>query len=208
MSGPKFTLYRDLPGIVLGFHGCDAAVGEKVLSGQESHLVPSDNKYDWLGGGIYFWENDPLRALEFAEDGKKKPKHAKGYVENPFVIGAVIDLGFCLNLLSREACDEATVAFDTLIATISKSGEAMPENKGRDMGARFRDRAVIETIHQTRLILNQVEDGTFPKYDSVRAAFLEGQDLYEGSGFAAKNHVQLAIRNMSCIKGYFRPFTD
>jgi hypothetical protein len=32
---------------VLGYHGCDKAVGEKVLANQE-HLRSSDNNYDWL----------------------------------------------------------------------------------------------------------------------------------------------------------------
>lgn len=40
---------------VLGYHGCDRAVGEKVLANKE-HLRASDNDYDWLGTGIYFWE--------------------------------------------------------------------------------------------------------------------------------------------------------
>jgi hypothetical protein len=29
---------------------------------------PSNNDYDWLGPGIYFWEANPLRGLEFAEE--------------------------------------------------------------------------------------------------------------------------------------------
>jgi hypothetical protein len=38
---------------VLGFHGCDEAVGESVLAGRQN-LVPSTNPHDWLGHGIYF----------------------------------------------------------------------------------------------------------------------------------------------------------
>jgi hypothetical protein len=39
---------------VLGYHGCDKKVGERVLAGER--LKPSENEYDWLGHGIYFWE--------------------------------------------------------------------------------------------------------------------------------------------------------
>lgn len=205
MGAPKFTLYQHLPGLVLGFHGCDAAVGERVLRGDETHLTRSDNKYDWLGSGIYFWENDPQRAWEFALEGMSKPKQSKGFVETPFVLGAVIDLGFCLNLLGREACDEATEAYETLAGAANASSEPIPENKGRNMGARFLDRAVIETVHATRELFDELQPGQYLPYDSVRAAFLEGDHLYTGSGFAAKNHIQLAIRNTACIKGYFRP---
>ena len=56
---------------------------------------PSDNDYDWLGPGIYFWEANPQRGFEFArEDSKRKGST----VSKPFVIGAVIELGLCLDL--------------------------------------------------------------------------------------------------------------
>jgi hypothetical protein len=204
MLAPSYTLYQRLPGLVLGFHGCDREVGEAILCGSVQHLIQSENKYDWLGSGIYFWENDPLRAWEFAEEGNRKPKHQRGHIAEPFVIGAVIDLGFCLNLTDRRALDELSVAYDTLKLSYS-SGEQMPENKGSNFGARFRDRAVIEMLHATRGILDEEEPGTLPQYDSVRSPFPEGDFLYEGAGFQAKNHIQIAVRNTSCIKGYFRP---
>lgn len=47
---------------VLGYHGCDAKVGEKIL-GSSDHVSPSGNAYDWLGAGAYFWENSPKRVL-------------------------------------------------------------------------------------------------------------------------------------------------
>jgi hypothetical protein len=51
---------------------------------------PSDNKYDWLGQGIYFWEANPLRGLEFAtEAAKREPSRIK----EAFVIGAIINWG-------------------------------------------------------------------------------------------------------------------
>jgi len=58
---------------VLGYHGCNRAVGEKVIAGKE-HLKASDNDYDWLGSGIYFWENSARRALDWANLVKANPK--------------------------------------------------------------------------------------------------------------------------------------
>ena len=206
MSDPSFALYQRLPGLVLGFHGCDALVGEGLLNGEITHLAASKNKYDWLGNGIYFWENDPLRALEFAKEAHAKAPNAKGYVGNPFVIGAVIDLGFCLNLLDRTALAELAEAHKTLEAAAESSKEEMPVNKGKNFGARFLDRAVIELLHAYRAQLNQV-GADFAPYESVRGAFFEGGDLYTGAGFQAKSHIQIAVRENSCIKGYFRPIT-
>jgi hypothetical protein len=50
---------------ITGFHSCDREVELRVLNG-EDQLKPSDNLWDWLGPGIYFWEQNPGRALEYA----------------------------------------------------------------------------------------------------------------------------------------------
>ena len=207
MSNATYPLYQRLPGLVLGFHGCDAKVGELLLSGKAEHLNESINTYDWLGRGIYFWENDPQRAMEFARAAAAKPKMSRGHIETPFVLGAVIDLSFCLNLLDRTALEEVAVAHETLKATHLTSKEPMPINKGENLGARFLDRAVIETLHVYRELLDEMGGG-FPRYDSVRAVFREGDELYKGAGFRSQNHIQIAIRSKACIKGYFRPFSE
>jgi len=79
------------PGWVLGYHGCDAALGESILRG-EKFLLPSENDYDGLGTGIYFWENDPKRALQWARAVKRKPELCRTKINKPFAIGAIIDL--------------------------------------------------------------------------------------------------------------------
>jgi hypothetical protein len=47
-------------------------------------------------------------------------------------------------------------------------------------------------------ILNQ-------KQEFRHAAFIEGQQLYDGAKFYSQNHIQLAIINPDCIKGIFLP---
>jgi hypothetical protein len=42
-------------------------------------------------------------------------------------------------------------------------------------------------------------------YETVRGAFLEGAPAYPGAGFARESHIQIAVRNPSCILGVFRP---
>lgn len=61
------------------------------------------------------------------------------------------------------------------------------------------DHAVIEFLHESRKIQK------LPPFDTVRAAFWEGNDLYPNAGFKEKNHIQICVRNPNCIKGYFRP---
>lgn len=51
---------------VLGYHGSDRETGEGLLLNEP--FQPSEKTYDWLGSGIYFWEANPDRALEWAKD--------------------------------------------------------------------------------------------------------------------------------------------
>jgi hypothetical protein len=75
--------------LVLAYHGCALETAQKLLGG--SSFVPSKKDYDWLGAGIYFWENDVLRAYQWAIEARRGFKH-------PSVVGAVIELGSCLDL--------------------------------------------------------------------------------------------------------------
>jgi hypothetical protein len=195
---------------VLGFHGCEKDVACKLLEvdGGIEHLKPSANKYDWLGNGVYFWENDPRRAWEFAwERHTQFPSDKRGHIRDPFVIGAVIDLGLCLNLTDRRALNEVRSAHQYLTSAAEELKQALPKNTGREFGARLLDRAVIETVHTLREY-SKAPDGAplaLAPYDTVRSPFQEGDALYDGAGFQAKNHIQIAVRNLACIKGYFKP---
>lgn len=50
-------MYSKLPNLILGFHGCSNDVYRKVIVEGEQ-LNKSNNSYDWLGNGIYFWEQN------------------------------------------------------------------------------------------------------------------------------------------------------
>jgi hypothetical protein len=197
-------MYSTYPSFVLGFHGCDKSLAEKVFSG-EMRLKPSENKYDWLGNGIYFWEQNPLRAFEYAQHLKDNPSKSKTKIKEPAVIGAVINLGHCLNLLNSESLLILQQGYDILLKTHEKSGYPIPQNKPigeeQDLLLRPLDCAVIETIHEFR------KETSNAPYDTVRGVFWEGQDLYPNAGFKEKNHVQICVRDLNCIKGYFRPLT-
>lgn len=90
-------MYSIRPNLILGFHGCDLSVVKKVINGEEP-LQSSHNEYDWLGSGVYFWENDYERALDFAKEAKKRKGSG---IRTPAVIGAVICLENCLDLTTQ-----------------------------------------------------------------------------------------------------------
>jgi hypothetical protein len=43
-----------------------------------------------------------------------------------------------------------------------------------------------------------------PAFDTVKGIFIEAPELYPGSAFGSKNHIQIAVRNPACIKCVFR----
>jgi hypothetical protein len=193
-------MYSRISNLVLGFHGCDRSIGIKILhSNGTLHLGKSCNDYDWLGNGIYFWENNPERALKFARDAIINKHLTKGEITEPFVIGAVIDLGHCLNLLDTLFLKELKKTYELM----KISGYELPINEYRDDSGYFLKRdldcAVIETLHSLK---KKKKERAF---DSVRGVFVEGKELYPSAGFREKNHIQLCIRNPNCIKGYFHP---
>jgi hypothetical protein len=94
----------------LGFHGADKSIVEKVLSGEED-LKASENSYDWLGNGIYFWDNSPSRALQWAQELSKRPGSK---IKEPAVVGAILDLGHCLDLLDYKNLSAVKAGFELL----------------------------------------------------------------------------------------------
>lgn len=194
-------MYSKRHNLILGFHGCDLNVRDKIVNGREKQRK-SSNSWDWLGHGIYFWENNPQRALDYANLIKKNPLRSSSEIENPSVLGAVIDLGHCLDLLDSSYLKAVKEVYHLIEQNFKTNGLEMPKNiaieNEKGLLIRKLDCLVIESLHKYYESRNQ-------KFDSVRSVFFEGDDLYENSGFKEKNHIQICIRNPNCIKGYFIP---
>lgn len=155
---------------------------------------------DWLGTGIYFWENNPQRALDWAEHLKAHPEVSESAVKHPFVLGAIIDLGNCLDLLESESIRFVNKAYEEMKQLLAAFGSALPLNSGQDPDQVIRrlDCAVINFVHDMRW---REKEAAFV---SVRAAFLEGKPLYENAGFRSHTHLQICVREERQIMGYFR----
>jgi len=192
-------MYKTKTSFVYGFHGIDEKVAYQILN-NKAQFLPSCNKYDWLGSGIYFWENNISRAKQYAVQDSKR-KNSK--IKTPFVLGAILDLGNCFDLLEQENLDFLAYAFEELEYTSKAENMPLPENKSFhpedfDLKKRELDCTVI------RLAL-QIAKQNGVIFDSVRAVFWEGRELYPNAGFKKHNHIQIAIRNPDCIKGIFLP---
>jgi hypothetical protein len=182
---------------LIGYHGCDLKVAEKILAGRDD-ISTSANNYDWLGPGAYFWVDDAQRALEWSIDQKNR-----GLCEEPYLIGAIIDVGNCLNINQRGMAKQIKDAYVEFKAIVKKRGFKLPINRvpseGGTLLLRSLDCAVINHIH-----LLKSEAGEAP-YDSVLGVFEEGAKLFPKSCIRDKSHTQIAVRNPSTsVIGYFR----
>ena len=103
--------------IVLGYHGCEPGFAERLLRGETAiaDWKPSANDYDWLGHGIYFWEHAPERA--------------RGWGEHGGVVGAIIQLGLCLDLTDVKYTELLAAKFATLQDAYAMEGKSLPQNR-------------------------------------------------------------------------------
>lgn len=170
---------KALSQVVFGYHGCDKNVAEKIVLGRDS-LHPSDNSWDWLGSGAYFWESAPERAMDWA----------KKHCQDPAVLGAVIDLGHCMNLMDIGEQSVLQQAYGALQGQVSSVC-----NKGKNHGL---DCYVVNKVCEFA-----EKDGA--SYDSVRGAFPEGDPIFTDSKILTLTHVQICVRNLDSIVAYFLP---
>lgn len=192
-------MYTSKPSYILAFHGLDEDIGRKILNGVND-FQHSHNQYDWLGDGIYFWESSPERARQWAIQESKRDGSK---IKKPFVLGAILDLKTCLDLLDQKWIDFLSEAYQEMKVAIETDGGILPQNQAwnthdTDFKKRELDCAVIRFA--VELAKERGRD-----IDSVRSVFWEGDKLYTDSGFRAHNHIQLAIINPDCIKGIFLP---
>lgn len=181
---------RNSLGPLVLYHGCDKEVAESVLSGKTT-LQPSENDYDWLGPGIYFWVDSPERAWAWAQERRSRPS----------VVGAFAYPGHCLNLTDYGVMSELALAYEATKGISEAAGTPLPTNSAPQNGIFLRRRldcAVIQMVHQIRK-----EEG-MDAYDTVYGVFEEGKHVYPGAGFRDKTHVQIAVCNPEMILGTFR----
>ena len=198
---------------MIGFHGCDESVRNELVN-NPNKIEKSKESFDWLGNGFYVWENNYLRALKWAED-----KMRGGSVYTPSVVGVVCQLDYCLDFTDSEYIDILVKYYELLKDDLKIAGKNLPQNKDsskdeyQDKIIRELDCAVIEYLHQKieEKITEDISNEGFSElkpFDTVRGVFTEGGPAFEGAGIQTKNHIQICIRNLNCIKGFFIPRSE
>jgi hypothetical protein len=161
----------------IGFHGTSTEAARRILSGG---FEISRNEYDWLGDGAYFFQDAPVRAMEWARER---------FGKEAAVIGAEIDLADCIDLLDIPWEQAIVRTFQRYLGHLTRSGIPIPR---QSQGAHRLDRGVLNY-----LVDGLAHDGR--KIRSVRAVFPEGEPMYPRSALLTRAHVQIGVRDLTAI---------
>ena len=179
--------------IVIGYHGCTIELASRLISGELaiSAWPHSENAYDWLGHGVYFWEYGPQRAREWSVQNGR----------DGGVVGAYIQLGKCLDLTDTRYTAFLAEAYDSVREMYAAQKLPLPVNKQK--------RNELDC-----LVINEVTDlygdgdEEAERFQTVRCPFLEGKPAFEGSMIQRQSHIQVTVIDSDCILGVFRPNLD
>ncbi len=175
--------YRDYHRTVIAFHGTTSQVADRLVNG--GAFTPGSKSYEWLGKGIYFWEYAPKQAWWWTKDHRKKTK--------PAVVGAMIRLGNCLDLLDPE---NVKWLKDTHRDMMEKWRQA----KNVSIPTNVRDKRSLDCA-----VLNWVNvqsDSAPTPIETCRGVFVprdKEKRVWRGSWIYEEAHIQVCVRNPRTI---------
>lgn len=169
---------------VYGYHGTSRSRADKIIA---EGFQPSTNGYDWLGTGVYFWQDAPNHALHWAQ---------KMYSQEPAVVKSRLRLdSTCLDLLDMANLDNPNFWMDSYngFTTIYRRiGAALPTQNPDIPGKRYLDCAFFDYI--------KVSLSSKRSIGAIRSAFVEGKRIFPDSAIYDKTHIQIAIANIDLIE--------
>lgn len=164
---------------VYGYHGTSLTSAEQIIS---NGFKLSNNDYDWLGTGIYFFQDAPYRAWEWS-----KQQHS----HQPAVIRSIIRLENCIDLLDITWSSIIAEAYGAYIEQCERIKQPLPR---QSKGAHRLDCAIINYA------VGYFEQISGQSVQSVRGVFLEGTPIFPNSYLFNRSHVQIAIRDLSLVE--------
>ena len=159
--------------VVKGYHAGDLAEIESIIS-RGSGIPFSNRPGNWLGDGVYFWENDPQRAEEW------QIQRTKGAI-----LECEIDTRYLFNLLKKEN-------YTDLFYTEGKS--LLKTLKGNNSRA-------AQNFDLDRKLFNGIRnkfmgDGMC----GIRMAFYLGDSITQNGNIFENQHIQICLWDLTAIE--------
>lgn len=172
--------YADYHRTIIGYHGTTAEAAERLVNGEP--FAESEKDDEWFGRGIYFWEHAPKQAWWWANRRTKKGKNG-----TPAVIGAIIRLGNCFDLLDAPNIKTLKILGEEFLEQYKKLKTVAPKN---ERIYKKLDCAVFNFLYENFSQKNE-------QIDSARGVYVAPKlkRIWEASWIYEDTHIQTCIRN-------------
>jgi hypothetical protein len=190
LNDPSFD-YLDYHRTIIGFHGTTSKLANQLVDG--TPFKPSDNTDDWLGSGAYFWEYAPRQAWWWARDFKGHPR--------PAVVGAMIRLGNCFDLLDPVNVQSLKALHDVMIRKWRRTGVEIPQNGNQHKNL---DCAVFNYLYDRATATDR-------PIDTARAVYVptgSAKRIWKRSWIYEEAHIQICVRSPRNIVAVWHVGTD
>lgn len=195
--------FDDYHRTVVGYHGTGLTAALRIVNRLED-FVWSERDYDWLGGGIYFWEYAPrqafawskLRQKQYNKKKNKTPEDERRATERLAVVACMIRLGFCVDLTEPENVEYLGKIYESYKESMELTGDPLPTNERH---YRRLDRAVFDYAYE---VIEASEPNL--KVDTARGIYVPKDGtkrIWDGSWISRDTHIQLCVRNPSSLLG-------
>jgi hypothetical protein len=180
---------------VVGFHGTVRSSAEILLTPQPFKV--RTNGYDWLGTGVYFWQESALRAKVWA-------RSIATLSDEPVVLAADLDLSECLDLFDLKDYNSLRRMYPRFLEL---EGSTSPLAQAGLVVQRGRQYTTDDSSSDplTRMPIRNFRDCAFldwavekfssagRRITSIRSAFVSGNALFEESFLFDWSHSQIAV---------------
>jgi hypothetical protein len=164
--------------VIRGHHGTSATQAAAIV--RDGFLL-SDNDYDCLGNGVYFFEDGLTQARAWA---------TRAHPDEPAVVQADIRLEDCMDLKDSLGWVALLAeAHEEVLRVSREQGLPVPRQTS---GTHRLDRAVIE-------LMVSILEREGIRIRVVRGVFAEGAPAFPGSFLSEGSHVQVAVRDADLI---------
>lgn len=186
---PDTPRFEDYHRTVIGYHGTKRSVALSIVQG-ETGFAWSENKTDWLGHGVYFWEYAPQQAWRWADHLRQK----RNWGEEVAVVGSMIRLASCFDLLDPYNVECLEDLYAQYEADVQLTGAHPKRNYNH---RKHLDCAVFQFAYASLESVGQ-------PVDTCRAVYVptgSGSRVWKRSWLTKEAHIQICVRNEACILG-------
>lgn len=167
---------------VYGYHGTSKRSAIEI---NKRGFDLSTNDYDWLGTGVYFFQDAPMRAASWARER---------YPDSPAVIKSELVLENCIDMLDIAWNPIIRETYGMFVKEYEKASIPLPRQNPQISKAHRLDCAFFNYIVEKVFVSRDVT------IDSIRAVFNEGDRIYPDSAIFDRSHIQILIRDLSLIE--------